>query len=77
MSYVTWTSVLMWTTPGQVGLWKLNLFWQLWSNSILVGLVTSAIGNVISSSFRAYVEHPNQRSYAYRVLSLMKGGPGL
>jgi hypothetical protein len=64
MSYATWSSVLIWTTPGQVGLWILKLFQQFWSNPILVGCGTDAIGNFISSSFRAYVEHPNSMSYA-------------
>jgi hypothetical protein len=36
----------------------------LMRHPILVGHETSAIGKVISLSFRAYVERPKRRSYA-------------
>jgi hypothetical protein len=64
MSYATWASVLIWTAPGQVGIWILKLFWQFWSNPILVECGNNAIGKLISSSFHAYVERPNLISYA-------------
>jgi hypothetical protein len=63
MAYATWASVLMWTTLGRVGLWIFKLLWQFWSNPTLVGPGTGAIGKVISSSFRSYVERPNLISY--------------
>jgi hypothetical protein len=59
MLYATWESVLMWATPIRVGLWILKLFHQFWSNLILLGPGTGAIGNFTSSSFCAYVERPN------------------
>jgi hypothetical protein len=53
---VTWASVLMWIAPGHVGLQILNLFQHFWSNAILFGAETGAIGNFISSSYYTYVE---------------------
>jgi hypothetical protein len=64
MLYATWESVLIWTTPRRVGLWILKLLLQFWSNPILVGHGTDFIGNLMSSSFCPYVEHPNLMSYA-------------
>jgi hypothetical protein len=64
MSYATWASALIWTAPWRIGLYILKLFRQFWSNLILDVPGTSAIGKVISSSFRAYVERPNLIWYA-------------
>jgi hypothetical protein len=47
--------------------WTLDIetfFWQFWPYPILVGPGTHAIGKFISSSFCAYVAHPNPISYA-------------
>jgi hypothetical protein len=64
MPYTTWASVWMWTAPGRVELWILNLFRQLWSNPILVRLGPGSIENFILSYFRVYVKCPNPISYA-------------
>jgi hypothetical protein len=77
MSYATWALILMWTTPGWVRLWILNLFWQFWSNLILVRPGTGAIGNLISSYLRAYVECPNPIWYVSCTSIWSQGGPRL
>jgi hypothetical protein len=46
------------------GYWKMILFLRLQQTPILVKHKTSCIENIISLSFQAYKEHPNQRSYA-------------
>jgi hypothetical protein len=43
--------------------WALDIEIVLGSNPILFGPGTSVVGNIISSSFRAYVEHINPILY--------------
>jgi hypothetical protein len=62
------------TAPRWVGLWILNLFWQFCSDPILIGPKTSTIGTFISSSFRAYIEHPNPISYTSCTSIWSRGG---
>jgi hypothetical protein len=43
---------------------EISIILMIVDDSILVGHGTSAIGNVISLAFRAYIERPKQRAYA-------------
>jgi hypothetical protein len=45
------------------GYWKMILFLRLWEIPILVDHETGWAENIISLSFHAYKEHPNQRLY--------------
>jgi hypothetical protein len=76
MSYVTWASILIWPASRWVGLWIWKLFQQLWPCAILVWPGTDAIGNIVLSSFRSYVERPNPMLYVSCTSIWSWGGPG-
>jgi hypothetical protein len=57
--------------------WISVLFQQLRTTPILVNYGTGGIGNMISLSFYAYVDHPNQRLGTSGKSISRKGGPGL